>query len=262
MDKLRVKVHNPEVEFARNLFHDIVKKFSLSLNNNAIFKAKLSYLTVDIHSTTASNSAGILVDERHFSYNYNIRLFYSLNDSKKWFAFIIAHELAHLSLIDINDFLFLSGEASDGSFLSTAIKRSYDAGQIYGNNFEECVCDYIAYFIVNQLNIEDENYTFERKISTPQKQLRIKFVEVFSRCFGDSMLEGKHIDEFDINGNSIIVFNNFWYNVTTFELHNIINIYDSIMGRGSYRTLNELVENLDENQEKIAELLSEFISKE
>ena len=233
-------------------------QYVTSLYNNALFKAKLNYLRVSICEAVNGTTVGYLVDAGNCKYDYYIDIYYAKEDSPKQIAFIIAHELAHLLVAGSVDLLHLAGKSIDGTTMLSAFQRSYSNGEFYGLNFEEAAADYVANYIVEKLDYDDENGRFAQNISTPEKRARFEFIETFSGVFGESLENASCIDEIIIDGEFVTIRNEFWYRIATFSLCQIIDVYDKVMGEGAYQELNERIENLESEFLSVMEAIEKF----
>lgn len=255
---MRIRIHDNSARYVKDIFRKVVNQYIECLHNNALFKVKLNYLRVSIAEAVNGATVGYLVDSGNCKYDYYINIYYAKEDSSKQIAFIIAHELAHLLFADVVDLLHISGKCADESTMLSAFQRSYPNGEFYGLNFEEAAADYIADFIVEKLDYEDENGTFSKNISLPEKRARLEFIEAFTSIYGDSLYNAYYIDELTLTDDSVVIHNEFWYRIVTFSGWQIIDEYDSAMGLGAYKKLNEQVENLENEFSAIVENIEKF----
>lgn len=233
---MKVTVQDARLNFVKKIVDEVISTFINSLNNKALLKAKVLDLEVKIFNTKNETTFGMMSTngEEHV-----IGIYVCPLDSDKKIAFIIAHEFAHLLFVNVIDSLSIFGEASDNSTMRTAIKRVDKKGNVYGHAMEEMVADYLALFIVNKLNLSDDNGTFEKTME--EKSTIINFVEEFSSFFGDVLKE--KIDEtrkvfFDAD-EYFEPCNLFWYSVVTFNYSLTINMYDNFMGMYAFGDMNE-----------------------
>lgn len=255
---MRIRIHDNSARFVKDIFRKVATQYVTSLYNNALFKAKLNYLRVSICEAVNGTTVGYLVDAGNCKYDYYIDIYYAKEDSPKQIAFIIAHELAHLLFADSVDLLHLAGKSIDGTTMLSAFQRSYSNGEFYGLNFEEAAADYVANYIVEKLDYDDENGRFAQNISTPEKRARFEFIETFSGVFGESLENASCIDEIIIDGEFVTIRNEFWYRIATFSLCQIIDVYDKVMGEGAYQELNERIENLESEFLSVMEAIEKF----
>jgi len=85
---------NQQLSFVKDIFNQVVETYKRHMKFNLFFKAKLDKLKIAVFETTTINSQAILmanVEECDFRVTMTI----NKNDSRKYIAFVIAHELAH-----------------------------------------------------------------------------------------------------------------------------------------------------------------------
>lgn len=259
--KIEVFSLNEALVDCKEIVQEVSQKFIDLLSNKSVFNAKLSVLNVKVFPFSEDITTGACAENGQHSNEYSIHLLVNPNDSKKYIAFVIAHELAHLHFYNLLDPLKQTGLAEDGSRNSTAITRTFKDNTKYGNALEEMCADYIACFVVSKLNLEDKNNQFETYLQ--ENKEKFEFIEFFSSLFGESLSDTNSIDAYEATeDNAFIMHNKLWYCISTFSLDEIVNDYDNHMGKKSFWRLNEHIEKFFKNDESEKKLSKQYIYNE
>ena len=174
---------SPEISFVKNLVKEVSETYLKHLSNKMYFKMKLSCLSVRIYETNMKTDGSVGNDQE----NNELKIILSVNpmDSKKYIAFIIAHEFAHLLMCNVSDALGMSRKVS-------SVIRLNEDGVSYGDQLEELFADYLAHYIVSRMNLNDENEQYAiHKIFCKAK---MAFVEKMENYFGESLMDTEYID--------------------------------------------------------------------
>lgn len=259
--KIEVLIETEAWITCKEIVEKVVNKFIDSLNNKSIFRAKLSVLNVKILPALNTTTTGICSEKGHHSNEYSIHLLANPNDSKKFIAFVIAHELAHLYFYNLLDPLKQTGLAKDGSRNFTSIRRIFKDQTIYGDALEEMCADYIARFVVSKLDFEDKNNQFETYLH--KNKDNFDFIDSFSSIFGETLNDTITIDAYEVTKDAkLIMYNKLWYCISTFSISEIINDYNSHMGIDSFKRLNGYIEKLFKADSTEKEKVKESIYNE
>lgn len=215
-----------------------------SLNNQLMFKQKLQVLEITINKSRNEKTDAFLMRKNE---EFELLIIINPNDSIIKINFIIAHEMAHL-LFSICNKLRISGYCStDDSFDFTSVRRICN-GEEYGNALEEMLCDYIALELLHKYyndeytreNLIDIVYSEERGVHVKDNfNLTLKLISLFGNTYSskfDAVLE---------NSNDCASPENLLlYTVVTGALNLLINEFDTLMGNGSWKRLNQKFEML------------------
>lgn len=222
----------PKINFVEDLFKRVTDTYLQHLSNKMYFKMKLSCLMVKIYEVETKTDGSFWNDVD----NNELKVILSVNpnDSKKYIAFIIAHEIAHLLMCSVSDALVVSRKIS-------AIIRVNENGVSYGDQLEELLADYLAHFIVSKMDIEDENgqYAIHKHFCAD----KIKLISELESYFGESLMDMEHIDyEVVKNEKNIPCIlseyeeeepqysaNLLWYSVANDSFDKVIEIYNQTL---------------------------------
>lgn len=206
------------------------------LNNNILFEKKLEKLKKTIFITLNGTNGVTLCDGTKFEICIDV----NPNDTEMFIKLVMAHELAHLLFASINNLPIAGYCASDDSFELSFIKRKTSDGDVYGEDLEELICDYIAVELVkrNFKNKFSSETICEIVFNEKEKQLyncTKKIVELF----GEDISANDKIDSYPQNEKLVQPDNLFLYNIATGTINVLINDYDECMGKGAWKRLNE-----------------------
>lgn len=260
---LNVIYEKPELQFVREMIYKIVAEYLSSLRNNVRFDAVISCLKVKVDATDKISGGVCEFTEWPEYLEWNIKLHINPSNSKKYIAFIIAHEFAHLLMLNVHDILCLSGKARDGTNNYTAVIRMMPDGARYGEEFEELIADYLAHYIVAKLNFTDENAQYESFLKESEFDLQI--IRDFEKPFGKPLFDCNFIDEqYGVDGE--IRFNIFWSSILSFSFNNVVDDFDEVMGIGEFHCFNNelakyYADQSEDNKKIVSDILKRFLKK-
>lgn len=235
---MKIVVEQATPVWVWQMIYKVRDTYLKSLRNKMLFRTKLDNLVVHVYlSDTIITRGGCIYNPSEDL----LKLEFYLNpkDSKKYLAFVISHEFAHLLFCHISDFLGLSGKAKDGSTNHSAIIRIDREGHSYGTYFEEVNADYIAHIIVSKLDYTDEYNQYRNMMQGTRKEQEI--VRRFEHTFGESLSNSEFLDMFLTKDNSSGK-NYYWNSIMSYAFNNIIDIYDEVMGEGAFRELSDKID--------------------
>ncbi|MBR4110105.1 MAG: hypothetical protein IKK43_00195 [Clostridia bacterium] len=239
---MQIKTFTSDLRFAEGLVKTVADEFLKALKNSIIFSAKLEnvMITIEPIGIQTAGLTGTTDGENRESY---VKIFVCEDDPVEFITFVIAHEFAHLMMINLNDILKLTNRANDGSTAYTAVTRLSSSGQEYGRAFEEAVADKLAMYIIKRIYGNDGVKKVMNKLFERQKH-QLKIVDMFTSIFGKKLENCSYIDEYSFSGNCGSIANIFWYKVVTFDFGRIINICNEVMG--TPESFSDFAKSLDE----------------
>lgn len=240
-----------ELEFVATIVKKVAATYMSKLRNNKYFKSLVSDLKVEIKKTK-KGTTGVCITKK----NAKICLKVNPADSDKYIALVVAHEFAHLMMTTkYLDSLAISGEARDGSFNATAIQRILPSGELYGNALEECIANYLAYYIVSSMNFPREE-DYEEHLA--RNEYFIYVISMLEYVFGPALIECQYIDD-EIDEGENISFNMFWRSILSFSFANVVNVFNETMGdEKAFRRFCDVLEIYKASQEKAKEYREEL----
>lgn len=246
-----------QIYFAEDLVNDVCNTYLKHLNLKRQWLMKLSYVCVSAYFVQTQSTGYIwpILEEKLIK----IILEFNPNQSKKYLAFIVAHELAHLLMCEINDIFSISGKVS-------TIKRLANDNEVYGSKLEELLADYLAHYIVSKMDYEDE--TGEYAEMAKKNAAKYNFVANLESYFGESLMKSDFIDftieKMEDEEGATGEYNAFWYCIATNNFDMIIDELEKNMKKnmesqladvdpsknvGNSRSQRELENYLVENEE-------------
>lgn len=248
---MKITTSHDDLKFVEEIVRNVACEYSKALNNNLIFKTKLENLDVSIAPIVirTAGCTGTIEDGKLDCY---MKIFVHSGDSKEFVTFVVAHEFAHLLMINFNDVLRLTNRSTDGSTSYTAVTRIMGNGKIYGGAFEEAISDCLAMYIIAKIYGE-AGVEHVKGILSESEESRMQIVDNFASIFGVSLGECEHIDEYTLNENGGYITNIFWYKLVTFDFATIVNIYNHFMGDDeAFQKLIKIFDQYAEEEEKEA----------
>lgn len=231
--KVKIVTNGPVPIWIWVMIHKVRDTYLKKLRNKVLFKAKLDNLTINLRMNSGSSPSGEC-DNFYTGESITMDLWLNPTYSHKYSAFIVAHEFAHLLLLNISDFTGLSGKAVDGSTNMTALRRINEDGSDYAEYFEEIHADYIAHVIVEDLGFSDKNNQYAAYKSSTQKEIAI--AKTFAGVFGPTIDISDYVDAIYANGN--MMGNYYWDSIMAFSFNNVINLFDQKMGKDAFKTFS------------------------
>lgn len=226
------EISNESVMFTKDIVIRVVSEYVNSLENTFVFRNKLFGLKVSIAPITFSRSIGSCRSD-NYSNTIEIKLFINPNDSKKYIAYVIAHEFAHFLFLNPFDAFSLSGKAHDNSTNYSAVTRFLDNDLLYGYSLEEMLADYLAFFIVSKIpEYTDETKQFDTIYANNNFERTL--IYRFETYYGKSIFDTNKIDPVTFDDNDTAFFNLFWISIISFSFDNIIDDFDEKMGNGEF----------------------------
>lgn len=221
-----------ELEYIIPMVIRISEKIRGLYTNPAVFEAKLSKLTVKIETNSILTQGEVSVEPITGSIRLTLSV-YPMN-SKKFLAFIIGHEFAHIIFSNPNDPLSISGLARDGSTNYSAVERVSD-GKTYGLYMEEIFADYIASMVIANLGYEDENRFYEKYHE--QTIGRHRIAKEFEKWYGKSIYKTRKLNAFEDEK-----FNFLWTSISAYSFNGIIDRFNKKRYKNAYKDLCSFVE--------------------
>lgn len=249
-------MHN-DLRFAEGLINQVADEYMKALNNNMIFAAKLANVNVSIEPIIV-RTAGVTGTIGNGSFDCYLKMFIHSGDSKEFITFVIAHEFAHLLMINMNDVLRLTNRAADGTTSYTAVGRIASSGKVYGSAFEEAIADRLALYIVSRIYGNDGVERLKKDL-TECEASQLEIIDMLSETFGDELEKNGHIDEYVTNEDGGYISNMFWYKLVTFDFGTIIDIYNRVMDdHKAFYNLDRILDDYaqEENKEIHAKLVA------
>lgn len=246
---MQIKTASPGLDFTRSIIRRVANRYRSAMIHREVISGKLDELTVFIREKTeADRQDGFyqLLRENNRIRHY-IQLHISPDQSHAYIAFTAAHEMAHMLLSQSSDYAnrFLSNreipyciQESMADRLARYIAgsmRFYDTGldyifRVVGNNYWQELSDLIAEGFGAPL--EDAEYIDDFTLQTltpPEKSASEASEEDFwKEYFLPEMVQTtvyRHVH------------NEFWYNSVLGGFYRIPEIYDDVMGKGSFDSL-------------------------
>lgn len=257
---MNISCFRNDLDFVRKIVYNVSSEYMSALHNNFYFDALISEAVVNIYPSNKSITSGICSIS---PFERKLELNIVLKDSEKYIAFIVAHEFAHLLFTNLHDPLHLSGLASDRSTNYTAICRMKPDGSVYGNQLEELIADYLAYYIVGRMNFEDKNDKYKQEFE--KCSFGFYIIQTLEYPFGRSLFECNFIDE-QYKEDEEVQYSIFWNAILSFSFNIVVDDFDEIMGSDKFIKFNENLEEYykdpcDENRKKITDMLTVFLEK-
>ena len=258
---LQVTCKSQELEYVKTIIDKVISAYSEHLISKKYFEFLISDLKIEIRKAKKSIGGECITKKEP-----KILLKISEESSDKMIALVIAHELAHLLMTTkYMDSLAIAGEARDGSFNATAIQRVLANGEMYGNALEECVANYLAYYIVSNMNFPREK-DYEEHVE--QNAYFIHVIATLEYVFGKPLIECQYIDDIFDEGGEAVSFNMFWHSILSLSFGNVVNIFnDEMKKRGgvSFKRFCNLLEIYKISQDKkyrkeLDEILDKFLA--
>lgn len=219
-----------DLEMYEKGIYRIVNRYTATLNNKAAFVPKLTDLEILLIKDDYRISSGVC--SRRFPCTVKLILFINPNISTMYNMFLIAHEMAHLLLINYTDLFNQCGLASDGSRNGSAIKRVLQDGREYGYDFEEMIANYIARFIVSAFDYDDRDGKYQKMLIEKGKDFDI--VEKFAGIYGESIQNKEFIDGYELRENRVFFNNPFWTNILSYSFNVHVNEFDRVLGEHAF----------------------------
>lgn len=264
---MKVTIERENLRFVVNLIENVADEYQKVLHNSMIFTAKLIQLEVFVRKSPVEKTVGIAKVIDVNTGKCGISLLVNSDDGEEFISFVVAHEFAHILMINPNDMLKLANRAEDGSTSYTAIKRITSDNNVYGRAFEEAVADKLALYIIGKV-YGNQGVERVKKLLNEHELKRLDHIEKFANVFGKPLDECTHIDEFVFHDNSGCISNMFWYKIVTFDFGIIIDAYNSVMNDAekNFYALDEAFDaffntNQQEYEKAINSSLKEFIEK-
>ena len=182
---MRITTSHSDLRFAEGLVRNVADEYLKALNNNMIFAAKLANVTVSIEPIVI-RTAGVTGTVGNGNLGCYLKMFVNSNDSKEFITFVIAHEFAHLMMINLNDVLRLTNRSEDGSTSYTAVSRIARSGEIYGSAFEEAVADRLALYIVSRIYGNDGVERLKKALTECEAR-QLELVDMLADTFGEKL---------------------------------------------------------------------------
>lgn len=254
---MQIKTFTSDLRFAEGLVRNVADEYLKALNNNMIFAAKLANVTVSIEPIVI-RTAGVTGTIGSGKMDCYLKMFVHLGDIEEFITFVIAHEFAHLLMINLNDVLKLTNSAEDGSTSYTAVSRIARSGEIYGSAFEEAVADRLALYIVSRIYGNDGVERL-KKVLTECEARQLELIDMLADTFGEELEKCERIDEYSFDGDNGHISNIFWYKLITFDFGTIIDIYNKVMDDDkAFYNFDLLLDDYvqDENKETYEKLIA------
>lgn len=236
---MKIIVEKPLPTWLWAMIHNVHRKYIESLKNKILYRAKLENLIIKVElvdDRTTEGYCGCMA----MSDLITITLYVNLKDSKKFIAFVIAHELTHFLFVNPFDMYGLSGKANDGSTNLTAVQRIDKDGEYCAYYLEEFIVDYIAKLFMRKLDYDDLNGQYAQMVhDTIDEQEMIYRLE---STFGTSLQTSSFIDCVAVSDSQERKSNYFWDSIMSFSFNNIIDIYDAVMGEEAFRKLCDKID--------------------
>lgn len=219
-----------------NFISEVSKEFISNLYNNLLLKSKLKQMRITIDYTNTDLTSAKL--ESTADCFYEMVLYINENDSEEYIKFIIGHEIAHLLFRDINMLRISCYCSSDDSFAETYVRRQTPDGKGYGFWLEELLCDYLSLVILSK--IYEEKYSIEELVNMVETgtnnystyDLTEKLICTFGKTISDKFDAFK-----DGEAENILL-----YTAITGSINFFITEYEEIMGKNSWKLLNNYID--------------------
>ncbi len=181
----------------------------------------------------------------------------SLNREEIRIRFGIGHELCHILFASIETALYCGYSADDGSFSASSVRRKIRGEDTYGDALEEMLCDYFSVELLCRayqgIHTRQELLSCVYSGQTGQERRAIyDLTETIVSAFGEAHPD-KTFDELVYDETTVWPRCHLLYHVIVNSLSIVIHDYEEIMGKGSWKRLNQLL-NLfffDPTQEKV-----------
>lgn len=259
----------------KETYKKITKRYLKRIRENNLFlEAKLSKSIVKyIEDDSKASNGCFSQDVKSSSSNFGIIYFINPKDPELYIEFVIAHEIA--------DLVFYNGGIScadickrDNSFAITYITRGDETGE-YGEGLEECLADYFAIHIVKDLHpmltIEDISEIIaevnpETRFAIGTLEITKKIISMFD-CKKEKILKEDSFDAIYEDCDSMQPKNLLMYEACTGNMSALIEMYDKVMGKDAWKTLNKkldifLKESLSENKLNLEREIEFYFSRE
>ncbi len=221
-----------------NFISEVSKEFISNLNNNLLLKSKLKQMQITIDYTNTDLTSAKLGSTADCFYEMVLHINENENDSEEYIKFIIGHEIAHLLFRDINMLRISCYCSSDDSFAETYVRRQTPDGKGYGFWLEELLCDYLSLVILSK--IYEKRYSIEELVNMVETETNnystYELTEKLICTFGKTIYD--KLDAFkDAEVENILL-----YTAITGSINVFITQYEEIMGKNSWKLLNNYID--------------------